>query len=393
MSSVSHGSPRAFSASGCHAHIDLLLVNQFPATPPDSASDVCRTTHTTPQTTFLNNIFRYLNGGENPMDEAATVVQATGSGIFGNVKTLRIEEREFEYTTEGGQEYKFFLVDTPGYGDHVNASQSFQPVVDNIENGNKRYLAEVKNGNDTPEEDGRTDVCIYFIAAHRFKHIDIKYLKQLCKVVGVIPVIGKSDCMTVKEMKEFKTVIVDLAAQDDEIEFFQFSETSWEQCKLKLRTQGTRNTPDWLGERQPPPYAVISSKVDKSDGSIRTPVPVRSYAWGDCNVMETRNSDNEYLQRLLLEVGFQDIKDKMREHHRAFVIEKGRPRPVVERAGDYVKANRMSTLALVMATLFVLLAVVLVCVRCGMQLCGACFTCFAVSLDTTRIVVSKYMVL
>ncbi|CAN0410400.1 unnamed protein product, partial [Ectocarpus sp. 13 AM-2016] len=48
--------------------------------------------------------------------------------------------------------------DTPGYGDHVNASQSFQPVVDYIENGNKRYLAEVKNGNDTPEEDGRTDV-------------------------------------------------------------------------------------------------------------------------------------------------------------------------------------------------------------------------------------------
>lgn len=37
--------------------------------------------------------------------------------------------------------------------------------------------------------------------------------------------------------------------------------------------------------------------------------------------MEPKNSDNAYLKCLLLEVGFQDIKDKMIERHKAFVRE------------------------------------------------------------------------
>ncbi len=62
-----------------------------------------------PQTTFLNNIFRHLNGRQNPMDSEA-VVRAQG-GMFGQNKTLRIEERQFNYKVQdSGQEYKFFLV-------------------------------------------------------------------------------------------------------------------------------------------------------------------------------------------------------------------------------------------------------------------------------------------
>ena len=43
------------------------------------------------------------------------------------------------------------------------------------------------------------------------------------QVVAVIPVIGKSDSMTVAEMKDFKRVIVDLAAEASDLEFFNFS--------------------------------------------------------------------------------------------------------------------------------------------------------------------------
>ncbi|CAN0532170.1 unnamed protein product [Ectocarpus sp. 12 AP-2014] len=76
------------------------------------------------KTTFLNNIFRHLNQGQNPMDQASVVHGQTG-GIFGHSKTLKIEEREFDHTTSDGQYYKFFLVDTPGYGDHVTFSRVF----------------------------------------------------------------------------------------------------------------------------------------------------------------------------------------------------------------------------------------------------------------------------
>ncbi|CAN0296344.1 unnamed protein product [Ectocarpus sp. 6 AP-2014] len=314
------------------------------------------------------------------MDQAATVVQAAGRGVFDNGKTLSIEEREFDYKTERGQDYKFFLVDTPGYGDHVNVSQSFQPVVDYIMNGNRRYLAEVRRGNETPEKDGRTDVCIYFIAAHRCKPIDIEYMKQLSKAVAIIPVIGKSDSMTVDEMKDFKTGIVDLAAQDNELEFFQFSDTSWNEC---LTTLGFTVTPDWLGERQPPPYAVISSKVDEPHGGlIRN--PARRYPWGTCRVMETTHSDNTYLQCLLLEVGFQDMKDEMKARYRAFVKEQTRPITEVTvgvikslpRRASYAALNvaheaegrrPKSVLALTMAAACAMVAVMLAYLLCGVS--------------------------
>lgn len=40
----------------------------------------------------------------------------------------------------------------------MNVSKSFQPVIDFVVKGNKRYLAEIKKGVEFPEEDGRTDV-------------------------------------------------------------------------------------------------------------------------------------------------------------------------------------------------------------------------------------------
>lgn len=43
------------------------------------------------------------------------------------------------------------------------------------------------------------------------------------QVVPVIPVIGKSDSMTVDEMHDFKREIVDLAAEASKLEFFTFS--------------------------------------------------------------------------------------------------------------------------------------------------------------------------
>ncbi len=46
---------------------------------------------------------------------------------------------------------------------------------------------------------------------------------NLSQVVAVIPVIGKSDSMTVGEMVEFKTKIVQEARNASGLEFFQFS--------------------------------------------------------------------------------------------------------------------------------------------------------------------------
>lgn len=48
---------------------------------------------------------------------------------------------------------------------------------------------------------------------------------------------------------------------------------TWNKCKKLL---GVGDQPKWLGEKQPPPYAVISSKIDERDeGDKAPPKPVR----------------------------------------------------------------------------------------------------------------------
>lgn len=40
-------------------------------------------------------------------------------------------------------------------------------------------------------DDPRVDVCIYFIAPHRIKKVDIKFMTELAKHVPVVPVLAK----------------------------------------------------------------------------------------------------------------------------------------------------------------------------------------------------------
>jgi hypothetical protein len=41
------------------------------------------------------------------------------------------------------------------------------------------------------------DVCLYFIAAHRLKQIDIRFMQAISRYVSVIPIIAKADrCAT-----------------------------------------------------------------------------------------------------------------------------------------------------------------------------------------------------
>lgn len=79
-------------------------------------------------------------------------------------------------------------------------------------------------------------------------------------------------------------------------------------------------------------------------------LPDDRYPWGTCHVMETAHSDNTYLQCLLLEVGFQDVKNEMKARYKAFVEEQvngynNRP-PYLEKYRRSPKAGTWSRLHL-----------------------------------------------
>lgn len=60
-------------------------------------------------------------------------------------------------------------------------------------------------------KDKRFDVCLYFISPHRYRGIDVDYVAALRKYVNVIPIIAKSDTMSVKELKQFRPTILSSA--------------------------------------------------------------------------------------------------------------------------------------------------------------------------------------
>ena len=57
--------------------------------------------------------------------------------------------------------------------------------------------------------DSRVHACLYFIAptGHGLKPLDVEVMKKIHKKVNIIPVIGKADSCTVKEVNMFKTKV------------------------------------------------------------------------------------------------------------------------------------------------------------------------------------------
>jgi hypothetical protein len=54
------------------------------------------------------------------------------------------------------------------------------------------YAAEVEHGRQRSEpEDCRVDVCLYFVAAHRLKPVDVQFIAALAPHVALIPIIAK----------------------------------------------------------------------------------------------------------------------------------------------------------------------------------------------------------
>ena len=59
--------------------------------------------------------------------------------------------------------------------------------------------------------DNRVHCCFYFISpyGHGLKPLDIDFMKQLSNKVSIVPVIAKSDCLTMSEIKRLKTRILE----------------------------------------------------------------------------------------------------------------------------------------------------------------------------------------
>ncbi|KAJ3126738.1 cell division control protein [Nowakowskiella sp. JEL0407] len=111
---------------------------------------------------------------------------------------------------------KLTITDTPGYGDQVNNENCWEPIVKYIKEQYSAYLRkELTPTRDRRIPDTRVHCVLFFIAptGHALAPLDIIVMKKISENCNVIPIIAKSDSLTLEERIAFKRRI------KEEIEF------------------------------------------------------------------------------------------------------------------------------------------------------------------------------
>ncbi|CAH7668681.1 Septin-domain-containing protein [Phakopsora pachyrhizi] len=201
---------------------------------------------------------------------------------------------------ETGVRLRLTVVDTPGYGDFVNNSESWKPILDNIENRFDAYLEQENRVNRAKMVDNRVHACLYFIepTGHSLKLVDVEFMKRLHARVNLIPVIAKSDTMTDDEIVAFKQrILADIAFHNIRI---------YEAPRYDKEDEETVAENEEIMRKIP--FAIVGS-----DSEVQTPdgrqVRGRSYPWGTIEVDNEEHCDFVKLRQMLIRTHMEELKE------------------------------------------------------------------------------------
>uniref|UniRef100_A0A5F8GK92 Septin 9 n=1 Tax=Monodelphis domestica TaxID=13616 RepID=A0A5F8GK92_MONDO len=217
--------------------------------------------------------------------------KAMKQGFEFNIMVVEIEEK--------GVRMKLTVIDTPGFGDHINNENCWQPIMQFINDQYEKYLQEEININRKKRiPDTRVHCCIYFIPAtgHSLRPLDIEFMRRLSKVVNIVPVIAKADTLTLEERDYFKQrITADLLSNGIDVypqkEFDEDSEDRLVNEKF----------------REMIPFAVVGSDHEYQVNGKR--ILGRKTKWGTIEVENTTHCEFAYLRDLLIRTHMQNIKD------------------------------------------------------------------------------------
>ncbi|XP_076791522.1 septin-9 isoform X2 [Arvicanthis niloticus] len=213
-------------------------------------------------------------------------------------KTIEIKSITHDIE-EKGVRMKLTVIDTPGFGDHINNENCWQPIMKFINDQYEKYLQEEVNINRKKRiPDTRVHCCLYFIPAtgHSLRPLDIEFMKRLSKVVNIVPVIAKADTLTLDERVYFKQrITADLLSNGIDVypqkEFDEDAEDRLVNEKF----------------REMIPFAVVGSDHEYQVNGKR--ILGRKTKWGTIEVENTTHCEFAYLRDLLIRTHMQNIKD------------------------------------------------------------------------------------
>ncbi|XP_059410499.1 neuronal-specific septin-3 isoform X1 [Carassius carassius] len=206
---------------------------------------------------------------------------------------------------EGGVKMKLTVVDTPGFGDQINNENCWEPISKYINEQYEKFLKEEVNiARKKRIPDTRVHCCLYFISptGHSLRQLDIEFMKHLSRVVNIIPVIAKSDTLTLDEKTEFKQKVrKELEAYGIECypqkEFDEDMEDKSDNDKI----------------REAMPFAVVGSDKEYQVNGKR--VLGRKTAWGVVEVENPNHCEFSLLRDFMIRSHLQDLKEVTHNIH------------------------------------------------------------------------------
>ncbi|KAF2220139.1 cdc 10 like protein [Elsinoe ampelina] len=246
------------------------------------------------KSTLINTIFAsHLVDSKGRMNPAETIRSTTEIHPVSHV----IEEN--------GVKLRLNIVDTPGFGDLVNNDRCWDPIVKYIKDQHSAYLRkELTAQRERYIQDTRIHCCLYFIdpTGHALKPIDIVVLKKLCEIVNVVPIIAKSDSLTLDERQAFKDRIRDEFAFHN-IRMFPYDSDEYDREENELNQQIKSTVP----------FAVVGSEktITVNGRAVRG----RQNRWGVINVEDENHCEFIYLRDFLIRTHLQDLIETTSQIH------------------------------------------------------------------------------
>ncbi|XP_074854497.1 septin-1 isoform X4 [Carettochelys insculpta] len=221
-------------------------------------------------------------------------------------RTLAMERRAAELE-EGGVRVKLTVVDTPGFGDAVDNADCWVPIVDYIDQQFEQFFRDESGLNRKNITDGRVHCCLYFLSpfGHGLRPLDVAFLQAVQHKVNIVPVIGRADALTPREVDALKEKIRE-QLEENAISIYQFPDCdSDEDEAFKAQDAELKHSI---------PFAVVGSNNivrETAEKAFRG----RAYPWGAVEVENPVHCDFLKLRTMLVRTHMQDLKEVTQEIH------------------------------------------------------------------------------
>ncbi|AFN83738.1 septin [Encephalitozoon romaleae SJ-2008] len=202
------------------------------------------------------------------------------------------------------------LIDTPGFGETLDDTEIQETICNFIKAQLDMFIAEESKIRRNPKyEDTRVHCLLYFIPSTSFglKNRDIVFLKKVSGLVNIIPVISKSDGLSITERIEVKRQVV------EQMRHYNISIFDLDDPEIYSSPTAGNDLNSLV------PFMIVSADGENLESRVR------NYQWGSVSIDNPEHCDLPALRELLLSTHIYGLIDytasEIYENYRAAVLE------------------------------------------------------------------------